>query len=560
MKKRLLFNFTAVLCVLLVVAAGNVFPLGNTLEALENGLSKCRTYDDYEKYAEEIKEKMAEDPAAVDIGVLYYIIAKIRVEQLALLAKKNDVESVRLYMKVENIYYNQALTYLEDASRVATSKEFNLDILFLKFLICKEKFAAGKEGILFNEIADKIAAFSDSHAANKRELDRISGKFEEKGLSDYALMLKVLYARKALRPAGIEIAEEMKQRAEDSFGKGDFKKADAFYRHYFDIAGDNFDKDATAKSIAEVADKYFNKKEYGLALKYYRKYLDAYPDFEVGPDYCAYRVGQCLYFSKNYPDAIAQFNRFLHDYPGSKWFDGGFEHLSRLYYENPQRQKAIKDLEALIDTYEARAISQLAEFLIGFLYYDGAEYHRALEKFKGIRDDYPDSIYGYATETLINDIKNIDKGNPPAFRPSRDKIYHRWDPYMPIDGEIIAQVQVAAESTVKPGTRINFVLEEVKDFDKCEVYLYDAEDRSRFPRKMDDEIKEDLFTVTWSSKGGSFVDEKQGLKKVWQAPDEPGMCEISVRIDDLALIRPPDEGLKNDPEPLDLTVAIIVKE
>ena len=58
----------------------------------------------------------------------------------------------------------------------------------------------------------------------------------------------------------------------------------------------------------------------------------------------------------------------------------------------------------------------------------------------------------------------------------------------------------------------------------------------------------------------SQVLEKQGLKKVWQAPDKPGIYKVSVRLEDLALIRPPNEGIRKDKEPLELTVVILVKE
>ncbi|MGB2706447.1 MAG: hypothetical protein WBC74_06300, partial [Candidatus Omnitrophota bacterium] len=428
----------------------------------------------------------------------------------------------------------------------------------------------------------------------------------------------------------------------------------------------------------------------------------------------------------------------------------------------------IENLKLLIETYKTRPVTQFAEFLIGFLYYGDAKYNKALRQFRKIESDYPDSVYHYAAQTLIEDIKDIGKGNPPAFASVGGDTYKRWEPYTPIrarivpeisgegktaslgsiirsfsialedsskayardasgedevqivslegevkvlpkdeknwtdakwgmilragdriktgpasscvlsfdkktknvvgifdnsdvvmlldaekklevidayllarlsaipegstfevktptavcgargtglgikagkkstegaayendifirnvksdtveeksiregflrrvdkSGEISEEIEADPEDiakfqswsvfiTVKPGARITFALDSVKDFDRYGIYLYDTEDLSRLPKKIDNEVEEDLLTVTWSREGGGrFLDGKQGLKKVWQAPDEPGTYKVSVRIDDIALTRPPDEGIRKDPEPRDLTVVVIVKE
>ncbi|MGB2706074.1 MAG: outer membrane protein assembly factor BamD, partial [Candidatus Omnitrophota bacterium] len=339
--KKILLAVGVTLCMLLIIPPGSALPREDALAEFEKNLSECLTYDDYEKYAEEIKEKIAKDPHAADIDVLYYGLAKTRLEELGFLANKNDIESVRLYMKVGDAYYAEALTYVDKALRVAKSPRLELDGLFLKFLIYEKKFDTKKKEALFNEIAEKITRFSGDQKKNKRQLDRISYEFKKNALPERAVRIKVLYAEKAPRPSGIEVAEDMKKEAERLFAEEKFKKADTLYKHYFDIARNIFEKDTTAAATLEIADKYFKNRKYAQALGYYRGYLNEYPDLPSA-DYCAYRAGLCLYFAKNYPAAVRQLNGFLSEYPESKWFDKAFETLSRLFYQNPSREKAIE--------------------------------------------------------------------------------------------------------------------------------------------------------------------------------------------------------------------------
>ena len=168
----------------------------NALNIFEEALRKCEEYDDYEDFVNEIKETLARAPNVENADVLFYGIAATRVEQLVGLTGDNDIESVRLYMKVGEGYFNEALMSLNKVSDITESRDIVLNTAFLRFLIAREKFQPGRAEALFNDIGDKIADLNDRHEVNKHKLESMVAKLEEKGLSDYALKLKMLYAKK----------------------------------------------------------------------------------------------------------------------------------------------------------------------------------------------------------------------------------------------------------------------------------------------------------------------------------------------------------------------------
>ena len=125
----------------------------------EKAINACQSYDDYEKLASEIKRvdlKTKNEPKYSDI--LHYMCAKTRVRELSYLTKKNDIDSGRIYMSVSEKYYNDALARLDKASQSTKSKDLNLDIDFLRFLIFKEMFQTEKLDAAFGEMIERIAS------------------------------------------------------------------------------------------------------------------------------------------------------------------------------------------------------------------------------------------------------------------------------------------------------------------------------------------------------------------------------------------------------------------
>ena len=714
---------------------------------------------DYDKSILEIKKKIEQNPSGAGVDKMYYEIAEMRIKELADLAKSNDIDSIRRYMKVSDEYFNEAIDSLDKAERTTKSGELKLDILFLKFLIAKEKFESSKVDALFGDMANKIATFSKDPAVNKGELDRISEKLDKSGFSKYAIKLKIMYAEKVDQKSAIAVIEEIKDDADRLFDSGDTKKADTLYAEYVNIAGKIFDEDKVASGLVSIADKYFNSKKYDEAIRYYDKYLADYDGLRLS-DYCTYRVALCLDKQKMRDQAIIQYTSFLNNYPDSKWFNDGFKDLARLYYEDKVRQQAFSNLRKLKEKYSKKDVRDYVEILIAILYYGSGEYDNSVKQCKALKKEFPESSYVYTADTLIEDIRKIqDEGDKPSYSVATKGTYNRWEPYTPVEAEIIPEVmdgksvlslnfefpctsayaadnpegsktikigliegdvtifssdikkwqkgasgmmlkkgdriKTGADSscdllfdgktenvvgilenseivlilgknekveiidahlfarlsdipagstfeiktpiaacgargtgfsvkgdkstmeatayendiflrnksgqesnisegfartmdqagqisealkaepksvakfdswptylTVKPGTKINFVINEEKlvDMDKLGEFVRDESDASRLPRKIEDRTEADLLSIDWTIPEGGFTGKGTTLMRTWQAPKKEGVYKISIKINDLGLVRPPDEGVKKDEASHMLTVIVTVEK
>ena len=537
----------------------------------EKAINACQSYDDYEKLASEIKKadlKTIKELKYSDI--LHYMCAKTRVKELSYLTKKNDIDSGRIYMSVSEKYYNDALACLDKASQVTKSKDLSLNVCFLRFLILKEMFQTEKMDAVFSEMIERIASYTPSVPKNVSKLNEVSQLFSDEGLGDYAMKLKLLYASKVDPDSAKIIADDIKASADKYFDTGYTKEALATYDTYLKLAENYYNKDAYGPKIMDVAEKYFNKGHYKEAVKYYSMYLFKCSDSQVA-DYCSYKLGMSLYYNKEYQKAIEKLEEFLNIYQNSAWFEKAFENLCRLYYENLGIEGAVDALKGIADKYPRRDSRDYAYLLMGVLYYNNADYDKSAEVLKKIQSDFPKSVYIYAAQQLMQDIDEIKKSAAPSYSFGSKDLYRVWEPYMGINCDIAASngAETVKDKDSKqgeifikaaPGAKITFNMTGLEDMDRFSEYMQDKEDQSRLPRKIRDGTEKDLVFFSWQSpEGGKFMDDKQTLSRIWQAPDEPGDYTMTINIGDLGLIRPPDIGTKKDPAKT-LTVHISVEK
>ncbi len=534
----------------------------------EDAGSKCGACEDFDKFASGVKRIIADKPNFKYISALYYVVAKARLDELACLSGRNDIESGRRYMSLNDTYRNEAIECLDRALRDAKSKDLMLDISFLKFLATKEEFRAQKTEDFLNDMADKIAKYSDDAELNRRQLTRMSDEFISKGFVDYSLKLKIAYAKQLDPRSAQGIFEDIRKDGDKNFAQGNIKGANAIYSAYMNEGGAYFAKDVMAAKVMEIAEKYFGANRYGEARKYYESYASSYPDSNV-MDYCKYKTALCMYFEKNYAKASSSLEEFLSAYQNSVWFDRVFETLCRLYFCNLPNDDAMSGLQKLADSHYRKNIGDFAYMLIGLLHYVDKEYSKALEAFKKVDLN---SVYSYSADTMIAEIKDIKKGSKPSYSFGSKERYRMWEPGKPITIDIMPMEAGDAKAwlkgsgqggdkkleitytesgaprvTVKPLARIKFALATLSDEDKFSEYLQDKEDLSRLPKLVKEDSEKDLVILQWTSEGGKFADERQTRDKAWQAPGEPGLYKVSITADDFGLVRTPDKGIRKDP-------------
>ncbi|MDP3790972.1 MAG: tetratricopeptide repeat protein [Candidatus Omnitrophota bacterium] len=541
-----------------------------SMDACKDAIGQCKAYDDYEKMVVQLKNIAAKKKDYKCPAALYYAIAKARVEELAYLTDKNDIESGRVYMSVNEKYYNEALENLDKADQINKSKDLALDIYFLRFSIFKELFQPQKVDAVFNEIVNRIASYSEEKSKNLAKLNEVSKKFGEKGMADYAMKLKFVYASKVDPDSAKMLAEDIRAGADKYLEEKNVKEALSTYDIYIQLAENYYDQDAMAAKIMDIAEKYFNKKRYKDAMKYYSMYLFKYGSSQVS-DYASYKLALSYYSDRDYPNAVGKFEEFLKTYQNSVWFEKGFEALSRIYYETSDTEKAIENLQKLMDAYPRRETRDYAYLLMSILYYSKPDYDKALDALKKIQQDFPESAYINIVDTLIADTGDIKKGAAPSYSFGSKDVFRMWEAYMPIsaaisagDGAVTVDNKDAKPGelfiTAKPGSKVTFTITGTEDLDRFNEYWQDKEDQSRLPREVKTGSEKDLVFFIWScGDNGKFLDDKQASSRTWQAPDAPGDYIITINTGDIALVRPPDNGTRKDPAKT-LTVYVTVEK
>jgi len=539
-------------------------------KACADTLAQCKAYDDYESTVSEMNRLVARQKGADTTDILYYMIAKARSEELSYLAEKNDIESGRVYMSVNEKYYNEALDNLEKADQNTKSKDLSIDTYVLRFFIFKELFQAEKADAVFSEIVNRIMSYSPDKAERIARLNEVCRKFSDKGAADDAMKLKFAYASKADEESARMLSEEIRSGADKYFDEGNIKDANSAYNTYLDMAERYYDKDATAAKLMEIAEKYFNKSRFKDAVKYYSLHLLKYGTSQVA-DYAAYKLAVSYYDDRDYTGAAAKFDEFLKNYPNSVWFEKSFESLCRIYYETSNTEKALGYLQKLIDAYPRRDTNDYAFLLEGILYYGKADYDKALEVFRKIQQDFSKSAYLYVTDILITDIMDIKKGASPSYSFGSEDFYRVWEPYTAVNADIVVGegAQIVENKDANPGeiyiktkcgSNVAFTVANPGDLDSFNEYWQDKEDISRLPREIKTGTEKDLIYFTWSSAdNGKFQEDKQTTSRVWQAPDTPGHYVITVNLGDMALVRPPDSGTRKD-NPKTLAIHALVEK
>lgn len=130
--------------------------------------------------------------------------------------------------------------------------------------------------------------------------------------------------------------------------------------------------------------------------------------------------------------------------------------------------------------------------------------------------------------------------------------WKRWE-----EGEPIQATLVPSEAQVRPDKVVVFTVSDIVDDDYYVTYVQDAKDESKLPVKAAEGTEGDICTLEWHQGGGAF--ERPGHRPTmeWRAPREVGTYKVGVTIDDLALIRRPDRGGRDD-ETLKLVATVTV--
>ena len=119
-----------------------------------------------------------------------------------------------------------------------------------------------------------------------------------------------------------------------------------------------------------------------------------------------YRLGEAELEKKRYPEAREHFRKVVERHPNSSYAPRARFLMGEAFYRDAEFAKATKEFEAFLAFYPRHEIADLVQYRLAMAYYDQLKpieqdqglTARALEQFKRLVKDYPDSRY--ATDAL----------------------------------------------------------------------------------------------------------------------------------------------------------------
>ena len=96
-------------------------------------------------------------------------------------------------------------------------------------------------------------------------------------------------------------------------------KGDTIKRRFKKLVGRGPNESVANDALAE-GDDLFVQKEYKAALKQYYRVIDRWPDSAIEED-AMWQVGECLFFTDQYPKAEDQYDSLVKKYPNTRYLD-----------------------------------------------------------------------------------------------------------------------------------------------------------------------------------------------------------------------------------------------
>jgi TolA-binding protein len=188
-----------------------------------------------------------------------------------------------------------------------------------------------------------------------------------------------------------------------------YSKAATYFERF--LNGNEKDPKTISDATLRLADAYFGAKNYGNALTYYNRIINAKG---TSQDYALFQRG-VIQGLQNQPEVkIATLQSLLDQFPNSNYADdAGFE-IAYTYFLIGQGEKSRADLASLIEKYPRSSYVPRALITIGLVYYDQKNDQAALETFKKVVSDYKSTDEAQQAIKLIERIY-VDMGNATDF-------------------------------------------------------------------------------------------------------------------------------------------------
>jgi tol-pal system protein YbgF len=117
---------------------------------------------------------------------------------------------------------------------------------------------------------------------------------------------------------------------------------------------------AKEESAYQKAFELLTQRRYDESAKAVQNFLAAYPA-GVYSDNAQYWLGETSYVTRDFDNALVEFNKLLDNYPTSQKVSGALLKIGYIQYEKQDRSKARATLASLIERYPGSSAARLAE-------------------------------------------------------------------------------------------------------------------------------------------------------------------------------------------------------
>lgn len=160
---------------------------------------------------------------------------------------------------------------------------------------------------------------------------------------------------------------------------------------------------------------YFDQKNYGKALNYFKKYTDLENYYNDRPNRyldASIRLADCYFMTKNYDGAIDKYNYIVTKKgPGS---DYSLYQIATIYGLQSKDIQKLNTLSKLLSNYPSSIYLDDAEYESGMLNMNNREYSKALTNFNNLVNSYPSSNYVSKAQLNIGNIYVKQSNNAKA--------------------------------------------------------------------------------------------------------------------------------------------------
>ncbi|MEA3318000.1 MAG: tetratricopeptide repeat protein, partial [Bacteroidota bacterium] len=180
----------------------------------------------------------------------------------------------------------------------------------------------------------------------------------------------------------------------------DYSKAIEWFRKYL-----NFEKDTKSERIADannrIADCYFIRRSYWLAIDYYDKAIELNL---LDKDYALFQRGFALGLLNRPNKKITTLKTLIAEHPESAYIDDALYQLGKSYTDIKDDENSIQKYEKIINDYPTSSYMKKSLVQLGLINYNNDNNEAAMKHYKRVVAEYPSTT---EAKNSLTGIKNI---------------------------------------------------------------------------------------------------------------------------------------------------------